>query len=66
MAALSTPGQRYPAWSVFGAVLAAAGLPIYIFAPKFYADSFGLSLATLGAILSVLRLIELVQDPLLR
>lgn len=65
MAALSTPGQRYPAWSVFGAVLAAAGLPIYIFAPKFYADSFGVSLAALGAILFALRLIDVVQDPLL-
>jgi GPH family glycoside/pentoside/hexuronide:cation symporter len=56
---------RYPAWSVFGAVLAAAGLPIYIFAPKFYADSFGVSLAALGAVLFALRLIDVLQDPLL-
>ncbi len=65
MPALSMPAPRYPAWSVFGAVLAAAGLPIYIFAPKFYADSFGVSLATLGAVLFALRLIDVLQDPLL-
>ncbi len=57
--------ERYPAWSVFGAVLAAAGLPIYISAPKFYADSFGVSLATLGALLFALRLFDVVQDPVL-
>lgn len=63
--AIAMSGPRYPAWSVFGAVLAAAGLPIYIYAPKFYADSFGTSLATLGAVLFALRLIDVVQDPLL-
>ncbi len=57
--------ERFPAWSVFGAVLAAAGLPIYISAPKFYADSFGVSLATLGALLFALRLFDVVQDPVL-
>lgn len=64
MAAIAGPA-RYPAWSVFGAVLAAAGLPIYIFAPKFYADSFGVSLAALGTTLFLLRLIDVLQDPLL-
>jgi GPH family glycoside/pentoside/hexuronide:cation symporter len=64
VAAISGPA-RYPAWSVFGAVLAAAGLPIYIFAPKFYADNFGVSLAALGTTLFLLRLIDVLQDPLL-
>ncbi len=52
-----------PAWALFGAVLSAAGLPIYIFAPKFYADSHGVSLASLGALLFALRLVDLLQDP---
>jgi GPH family glycoside/pentoside/hexuronide:cation symporter len=54
-----------PAYSLFAALLAAAGLPIYIHAPKFYVDEFGVSLAALGAVLFGLRLLDVVQDPLL-
>ncbi len=57
--------QRLPAYSLFAALLAAAGLPIYIHAPKFYLDEFGVSLAALGAVLFGLRLLDVVQDPLL-
>ncbi|MEO0915437.1 MAG: MFS transporter [Pseudomonadota bacterium] len=46
-------------------MLAMAGLPIYIHAPKFYVDEFGVSLAALGSVLFVLRLIDVVQDPAL-
>ncbi len=56
---------RLPAWSLFAGVLAAAGLPIYIHAPKFYADQYGVGLAALGAVLFGLRLFDVVQDPLL-
>ena len=56
---------RLPAWSLFAALIAMAGLPIYIHAPKFYLDTYGTPLATLGATLAVLRLIDLVQDPAL-
>ena len=52
-------------WSAFGAMLSAAGLPIYLHAPKFYVDTYGVSLATLGAVLAGLRLIDVVQDPAL-
>lgn len=52
-------------WSVFGAMLSAAGLPIYLHAPKFYVDTYGVSLATLGGVLAALRLIDVVQDPVL-
>ena len=52
-------------WSVFGAMLSGAGLPIYLHAPKFYGDSYGVSLATLGGVLAALRLIDVVQDPFL-
>ncbi len=52
-------------WSLFAAMIAAAGLPIYIHAPKFYVDSYGVSLAALGVTLAALRLIDVVQDPLL-
>lgn len=53
------------AWGAFGAMLAMAGLPIYIHAPKFYVDEYGTSLAALGAVLFALRLIDFVQDPAL-
>ncbi|MDO9638998.1 MAG: MFS transporter [Pseudotabrizicola sp.] len=52
-------------WSLFAAMIAAAGLPIYIHAPKFYVDSYGTSLTALGLTLAALRLIDVVQDPLL-
>lgn len=62
MTALS---QRLPAYAGFAAVLSGAGLPIYIYAPKFYADNYGVSLALLGAVLFGLRLLDVVQDPVL-
>lgn len=52
-------------YAVFGALLASAGLPIYIHAPKFYVDEYGVSLAALGAVLFALRMIDFVQDPVL-
>lgn len=53
------------AWAGFAGLLAMAGLPLYIHAPKFYADSYGIPLATLGTVLFGLRLLDLVQDPAL-
>jgi GPH family glycoside/pentoside/hexuronide:cation symporter len=50
---------------LFAALLSAAGLPIYIHAPKFFVDSYGVSLAGLGSVLFVLRLLDVIQDPLL-
>lgn len=60
-----TAGAGLAPWSLFAATLAAAGLPIYIHAPKVYADEYGVSLAALGGVLFVLRLIDFGQDPLL-
>ncbi|WP_322895013.1 MULTISPECIES: MFS transporter [unclassified Yoonia] len=57
--------DRLPAYSLFAAVLSGAGLPIYIYAPKYYADTYGVSLTALGALLFALRLFDVVQDPVL-
>lgn len=54
-----------PAYALFAALLAGAGLPIYIHAPKFFVDTYGVSLASLGAVLFGLRLLDVVQDPAL-
>ena len=57
--------ERLPAYTVFAAVLSGAGLPIYIYAPKYYADTFGVSLTALGTLLFVMRLFDMIQDPVL-
>lgn len=57
--------ERLPSYALFAALLACAGLPIYIHAPKFYVDEYGVSLTALGAVLFGLRLLDVVQDPLL-
>ncbi|MFN7224291.1 MAG: MFS transporter [Paracoccaceae bacterium] len=61
----TSAGARLWPWSLFAAMIAAAGLPIYIHAPKFYVDEYGVSLAALGFTLAALRLVDVVQDPLL-
>ena len=53
-----------PSYALFAALLACAGLPIYIHAPKFYVDEYGVSLTALAAVLFGLRLLDVVQDPL--
>lgn len=60
-----TRTPRLPAFALFAAMLAAAGLPLYIHAPKFYVDAHGVSLGALGTVLFGLRLLDVVQDPLL-
>ncbi len=57
--------DRLPAFTLFGAILAAAGLPIYIYAPPFYAETYGVSLTGIAAVLFWLRLFDAVQDPAL-
>jgi len=57
--------NRLPSYALFAALLACAGLPIYIHAPKFYVDEYGVSLTALAAVLFGLRLLDVVQDPLL-
>lgn len=54
---------RMAAYGAFALPLAFAGLPLYVFAPKFYADHFGLSLSLLGTLLIFCRLLDAVQDP---
>ncbi len=52
-------------YAFFAAMLGMAGLPIYIHAPKFFVESYGISLSALGVALFALRLLDFVQDPLL-
>lgn len=52
-------------FACFAAPLGAVGIPIYIYAPKFLIDHHGLSLWYVGTIFMVLRLADVIQDPLL-
>ncbi len=56
-------GQLF-SYGLFGLPLSLVALPIYVFVPKFYSDSFGLSLEIIGIILLAVRLLDAVSDPL--
>lgn len=52
-------------YASLAAPIAFAGIPLYVFAPDFYATHHGISLTSLGIVLLVLRLIDAFQDPLI-
>ncbi|MEO0343922.1 MAG: MFS transporter [Pseudomonadota bacterium] len=56
---------RFPQFSLFAGMLAFAGLPLYIHAPKFFADEYGVSLSVLGIALLAVRSLDFIQDPFL-
>jgi Na+/melibiose symporter-like transporter len=55
-------GLRY---GLMALPLAFVALPLYVFLPNYYARSFGLPLASLGALLLLARVADAVIDPLL-
>lgn len=46
-------------------MLAFAGLPLYIHAPRFYAEDMGVGIAQLGLVLLAARMIDSFQDPII-
>ena len=59
---MKQPPHRF---SSLAFVIGMAGLPIYIHAPKYFVDVYGISLVTMGFIIFCLRLVDVFQDPLL-
>lgn len=57
--------MHYPRVSLYAMMLAATGIPLYIHLPQFASVGLGMGLGTIGLILLVIRLIDLVQDPLI-
>lgn len=53
------------AYAAMAFPLAFAGLPIYLHAPDFYAVTLQQSVASLGAVLLLLRLVDALQDPVI-
>ena len=62
-AALPAKGLPWPLM-LFAGFLAAAGLPLYVHLPDF-AAGLGISLTSIGLLLIGLRVLDLVQDPIL-
>jgi glycoside/pentoside/hexuronide:cation symporter, GPH family len=52
------------AYGLPGLPLAVLGLPLFIYLPTFYAESVGIDLATVGLILLLARLWDVVTDPI--
>lgn len=52
-------------YGVLALPLAFAGMPLYVHAPDYYATQYGVSLASIGIALLILRIIDAVQDPLI-
>ncbi|SEW30416.1 Na+/melibiose symporter [Aliiroseovarius sediminilitoris] len=55
----------YPRVSLYALMLAAAGIPLYIHLPRFASVNLGVELGVIGVILLFIRLVDLVQDPVL-
>ncbi len=53
------------AYGMLGLPLAFVALPLYVLLPDHYARTYGMPLATLGAVLLAARLFDAVTDPLL-
>lgn len=64
-AANTLKAKQLAAYGVMAFPLAFAGLPIYLHAPDFYASTMQQSVAALGAVLLLLRLIDALQDPVI-
>lgn len=61
----SLPWQQGWRYGLMGLPLAFVALPLYVLLPNHYAREFGVSLASLGAVLLAVRLLDTVVDPLL-
>lgn len=60
---LPLPWRAGLAYGLLGLPLAFAALPLYVVLPHHYARSLGLSLATVGALLMAVRLVDAVVEP---
>ena len=65
MVAAVLPTRQMVAYGALGFPLAFAALPLYVHVPQLYADSVGLPLALVGAVLLLTRFADALIDPLL-
>ena len=69
---MTTPSSAGPSrrrllasYAAIAMPMAAMGMPIAVYLPRFYAEVVGLSLATVGMIFTAARLFDVVTDPLM-
>jgi Na+/melibiose symporter-like transporter len=65
MLAARLPTRQMVAYGALGFPLAFAALPLYVHVPQLYAESVGLPLALVGAVLLLTRFADALIDPLL-
>lgn len=59
----SVSGTVKIAYSAPAFALAVAGIPVYVYLPKFYTDIVGIDVAALGLILLAVRIFDAITDP---
>lgn len=52
-------------YALLGMPLAFVGLPLYLYVPKFFADNYSISLTVIGSVLLLLRIGDMIIDPLI-
>lgn len=57
--------MTYARVSLYALMLASAGIPLYIHLPRFASVQLGLGLGSVGVILLAIRIVDLVQDPMI-
>lgn len=45
--------------------LAVIGIPVYVYLPKFYSDTMGISISTVGMLLMAVRIFDALTDPVI-
>ena len=53
------------AYSGIAMPMAAMGMPVAVYLPRFYSEGLGLSLATVGLIFTLARIWDLITDPIM-
>ena len=55
----------YPAYGSLGFALSVVGIPLFMYLPTFYASDVGIDVATVGMILLIARILDMLFDPLI-
>ena len=62
---VAVPYRTRIAYALPAFALAVVGIPIYVYIPKFYTDVVGVDIATIGALLLVMRSFDAISDPVI-
>lgn len=57
------PAGRKMAYALPAFALAVVGIPVYVYIPKFYTDTVGVSISVLGSLILLIRIFDALTDP---